>query len=163
MKDAEHDIECVEDLLIYKMNIRQENIVKLTSSKANNSDKPSESSEKWPTYENIVVLHSIILQLLHNQATKFISITRERGKDKEPFTGYKGKDGLDNMLVPVGIGNNETRYLRDIEIIKILKEMLVKLVVTLVLDTMAIDLGEQALIHEVLMSSIAHLVQKIGW
>ena len=49
-----HDIECVEDLLIYKMNIRQENIVKLTSSKANNSDKPSESSEKWPTYENRV-------------------------------------------------------------------------------------------------------------
>ena len=136
LRGCVHDIECVEGLLIHKMNMRQENIIKLTSSKANYSDKPSESPEIWPTYKNIVAALYNIITIAQPGDQVYIHYSGNGGRIKSLLPEIKGKDGLDNILVPVSIDTNETRYLRDIEIIKILKEMLdKKLVVTLILDT----------------------------
>ena len=104
--------------------------------RANNSDKPSESPEKWPTYENIVAALNNIITVAQAGDQVYIHYSGNGGRIKTLLPEIKGKDGLDNVLVPVGMDNNETRYLRDIEIIKILKDMLdKKLVVTLILDT----------------------------
>src|SRR5262249_35811688 len=47
----------------------------------------------------------------------------------------KGANGLDETLVPIDIKNSSARYVRDVEIAKLLKEMAGKrLLVTLVLD-----------------------------
>jgi hypothetical protein len=130
------DIEYIEGLLIHKMNIHQENIIKLTSSKADDDDRPSESPEKWPTYENTVAALHNILEVAKPDDQVYIHYSGMGGKTRTILPEIKGKDGLDNILVLVATSNNQTHYLRDVEIIRILKEMLDKrLVVTLVLDT----------------------------
>src|SRR5690606_13054979 len=49
---------------------------------------------------------------------------------------HKGEDGIDEALVPMDIGNSEARYLRDIELAKLLNDMAKKgLKVTAVLDS----------------------------
>src|SRR5439155_16658074 len=47
-----------------------------------------------------------------------------------------GKDGFDEALVPTDIGNSTARYLRDVEMVHLLKTMVDKgLIVTIVLDS----------------------------
>ena len=49
------DIQHVEDLLICKIGISRENILKLTSSNnININGEPSEPRDQWPAYENMI-------------------------------------------------------------------------------------------------------------
>ena len=50
-----NDITRVENFLTRRVGMKSENIIKLTASNSDGfEEKPLESSEKWPTYENMV-------------------------------------------------------------------------------------------------------------
>jgi Caspase domain len=58
------------------------------------------------------------------------------GRAPTMFRSLKGANGLDEALVPTDIGNSEARYLRDLELARLLNGMVDKgLIVTVVLDS----------------------------
>lgn len=129
------DISLVEDFLKQKIGLIEENILKLTSTN-DNSGKPPELKDKWPTYENMVAAFGKITDLAQPKDQVYIHYAGHGGRTKTLIPQLKGKDGLDETLVPIDIGNSEARYLRDIEISHLLKKMVDKeLIVTVVLDS----------------------------
>ena len=55
LKGCVRDINHVEDFLLTAIKILPENIIKLTCSIDNNDkNKPLETQEKWPTYDNMI-------------------------------------------------------------------------------------------------------------
>jgi hypothetical protein len=130
------DIEHVKNFLISKVEIPEENILKLTSSIGNDADRPHEPSDKWPTYENICSAFDKITQSAQSGDQVYIQYSGHGGRVKTLIPNRKGEDGLDETLVPTDIGDPKTRYLRDIEMANILKKMVDrKLIVTLVIDS----------------------------
>jgi len=136
------DINHVENYLKFKVGLASDNILKLTSSNKNSNnglddnDKPSEPPEMWPTYENMVNAFEKIIKNAEHGDQLYIHYSGHGGRVPTMIPDKKGPDGLDETLVPLDIGNPENRYLRDVEIAKILNKIIdKKLVVTLVLDS----------------------------
>jgi hypothetical protein len=131
------DIDHVEEFLLTSVKIPSENIVKLTCSiDTNDSNKPLESQEKWPTYDNIVAAFNKITEHSGPGDQLYIQYSGHGGRIKTLIPNKKGADGFDETLVPTDIGKPGTRYLRDIEMANILRKMVQKgLIVTLVLDS----------------------------
>jgi Caspase domain len=130
------DISHVEDFLIRNIGISNENIMKLTSSNYSVTDRPSESPDKWPTYKNIVDVFNKVIKCARPGDQVYVHYSGHGGRVKTLIPKIKGEEGLDETLVPTDIGNTGTRYLRDIEIAQILRNMLEKkLIVTIVLDS----------------------------
>ena len=128
------DINHVERFLLTTLSVPAKNILKLTATD-NGSSKPAEPRRLWPTYENIVA--------------GFQSLTRKAKAGDQIYIHYSGHgglvnslvpelkaNGLDESLVPTNIGYSEARYVRDIELAKLLRSMAErKLLVTIVLDS----------------------------
>lgn len=131
------DIEYVEDFLLTAVRIPNQNIIKLTCSISNDDpNTPVESPEKWPTYNNMVEAFDKITECSRSGDQIYIHYCGHGGRVKTLIPNKKGSDGFDETLVPTDIGKPGTRYLRDIEIAKLLQRMTDKsLVVTLVLDS----------------------------
>lgn len=129
------DISHVEEFLKSRLGLLKKNIVKLTATNSE-SDEPSEPKDQWPTYENMAKAFKKLIDMAKPGDQVYIHYSGHGGRTKTKWPNLKGPDGLDESLVPTDIGNKEARYLRDIEIAHLLKEMMDKgLIVTVVLDS----------------------------
>ena len=132
------DIERVETFLLEKLNIPREQITKLTSSTVSGQTEPSEPPSQRPTYENIVNGLKRIAEVAQPGDQVFIHYSGHGGRalTTEPFKAIKGENGLDEVLVPMDLGNSESNYLRDTDLNCLIKAMVDKgLLVTIVLDS----------------------------
>jgi hypothetical protein len=132
-----NDITRVENFLTGRLGMKRENIIKLTASNPDGfEEKPLESSEKWPTYDNMVKAFKHVTESAESGDQVCIYYSGHGGRAKTSHPEIKGKDGIDEGLVPTDIGNPESNYLRDIEIAHLLKKMVDKgLVVIMFLDS----------------------------
>ena len=131
------DVLRVEDLLSNRLGVPDERIIKLTSS-SSETGEPPEPRAQWPTYENIVNAFGTLGQLAQPGDQVFIHYSGHGGRTPttEAFHYIKGADGIDEVLVPMDLGDSEGRYLRDTELQYLLKVLVDKgLMVTVVLDS----------------------------
>jgi hypothetical protein len=128
------DVLLVEDFLRTRVGLPAENIIRLTSSSKDNK-KALEAPACWPTYENIVNSFKRLTATAKPGDQVFIHYSGHgnRARTTKPFKHLKK---LDEVLVPMDIGNSERRYIRDTELHFLLRAMVDRqLIVTLVLDS----------------------------
>lgn len=131
------DVSLVEDFLRTRIGLPGENILKLTSTD-NGKGQPREPKSHWPTYENIVNAFRKLGETARPGDQVFIHYSGHGGRASttKAFRAVKGRDGLDEVLVPMDLGNSEGRYLRDTELHYLVQAMVDRgLIVTLVLDS----------------------------
>ena len=99
------DIDNIKDFLL-TVKIPSENILKLTCSINNNDgNKPLETVEKWPTYDNMVSrFFNEITENSQPGDQLYIHYSGHGGRVKTLIPNKKGADGLDETLVPTDIG-----------------------------------------------------------
>jgi len=128
------DINHVEEFLLTTLRVPATSIIKLTASD-NGLPEPAEPPKLWPTYENMVAGFKTLTRKAKAGDQVYIHYSGHGGICKSLFPKLKS-NGLDESLVPTNIGNSEARYLRDIEMAKLLRAMAdKKLIVTMVLDS----------------------------
>ncbi|CAN5663869.1 hypothetical protein BH18ACI4_BH18ACI4_06640 [soil metagenome] len=128
------DISHVEQMLRGTLGLTDERIFKLIApvTKAN----PSEPADQSPTYENLVAAFKNVTGIARPGDQVYIHYSGHGGRTPTIFPKLKGENGLDESLVPTDIGNEGTRYLRDVEMSHLIKAMTLKgLIVTMVLDS----------------------------
>lgn len=129
------DINHVESFLRNRLGLPDAQIIKLTATNTDDK-KPAEPKESWPTYKNMVAAFARITDMAQPGEQVYVHYSGHGGRSVTSFPKLKGKNGLDESLVPTDIGNSESRYLRDLEIAHLLKRMTDKgLIVTLVFDS----------------------------
>jgi hypothetical protein len=127
------DVKRVEDYL--KKTQKPKQIFKLTSSNTG-ATEPPEPQDQLPTYENIVAKFHAITEIAEKDDQVYIHYSGHGGRAKTIYPELKGEGQLDEALVPMDIVKTNERYLRDVEIAKLLKNMVNKgLVVTVVFDS----------------------------
>lgn len=132
------DVQRVETFLVEKLSIPRERIIKLTSSRVSGQEEPSEPPSQWPTYKNIVEGFKRITDVARPGDQVFVHYSGHGGRASttEAFKQIKGENGLDEVLVPMDLGNSVGNYLRDTELNCLIKAMVDKgLLVTIVLDS----------------------------
>ncbi|WP_254173984.1 caspase family protein [Planktothrix pseudagardhii] len=135
LKGCVRDINLVGDYFLKTLNIPSEQIVKLISPNPEISDL-SVTSDLLPTYENIVGKFHAITKLAQPGEQVCIYYSGHGGRAKTIYPELKGTDQPDEGIVPMDIGDQEGRYLRDVELATLLKRMTDKgLVVTVILDS----------------------------
>jgi len=135
LKGCVRDISHVATFLQNQLKLAPENIFKLTAS-SSDAQKPTEPVEQWPTYENMVASFKRLQDKARPGDHVYIHYSGHGGRASTIFPKLKGEKGLDEALVPTDIGNKEARYLRDVELTKLLNGMVAKgLLVTVVLDS----------------------------
>lgn len=129
-----HDISSVEDFLKRKLELKGDHILKLTAS--GKGTQPMEPEERWPTYENMIAAFQQLTDEAKPSDRVYIHYSGHGGRVQTIFPERKGQRGYDEALVPTNIGNSKARYLRDVELVKLLNIMVAKgLVVAVVLDS----------------------------
>lgn len=129
------DIKHVESFLKIKLEMLPKQVFKLTASDIG-KPQPAESSEQWPTYENMVTMFDRVIEVAKPGDQVYIHYSGHGGRAKTTYPQLKGENGIDEVLVPLDIGNPTSRYLRDLELAALLQKMVNKgLVVTVVLDS----------------------------
>lgn len=127
------DINQVTDFLKLKLKVPENQIFTLTAS---GELEPSEPPDKLPTYENIVAMFAHLTQIAQPGDQIYIHYSGHGGRAQTNYPQLKGENGIDETLVPTDIGKPNARYLRDIELAKLLERMVDKgLIVTVVLDS----------------------------
>ncbi|WP_445240206.1 caspase family protein [Microcoleus vaginatus] len=135
LKGAVRDINLVASYLSETLKIPSERIFKLTSPNPEVAEI-IETKNPEPTYENIVAKFKAITELAQPGEQVYIHYSGHGGRTTTIYPELKGKDQLDEGIVPIDIGNESGRYLRDVELATLLKRMTDKgLIVTLVLDS----------------------------
>jgi len=128
------DVEHVEQFLRRRLGLSDKRLVKLTSTDAG-GDEPRELPPSRPTYENMVAAFTKITDKAAKGDQVYLHYSGHGGRTPTIVPKLKGPKGLDEALVPIDIGSQSARYLRDVEIAKLLRTMVEKgLVVTVVLD-----------------------------
>jgi predicted phosphodiesterase len=129
------DINHVENFLTRVLGLPADRITKLTATN-NGSGTPPEPEADWPTYDNMVKAFKTLIESADEGDQVYIHYSGHGGRTVTIFPDLKGRNGLDESLVPTDIGRAGTRYLRDLEIAHLLKRMADKgLIVTLVFDS----------------------------
>ena len=132
------DVNLVETFLRQDLHIPNENITKLTSSPPVAGTEPPEPRSQWPTYENIVNSFKRLADVAQPGDQIFIHYSGHGGRavTTDKFKDIKGESGIDEVLVPMDLGNSEGGYLRDTELHFLIQNMVQKnLYVTVVLDS----------------------------
>ena len=148
LKGCVQDINHVETYLKNTFNLTPDQIIKLTATASDNPEQPQEPPELLPTYENIVNKFKEVTAKAQPQDLVYIHYSGHGGRAKTIYEDIKGFAGLDEALVPCDIGQPNSRYLRDLELAKLLDDMVQKqLAVTVVFDSChsggaSRDLGE---------------------
>jgi hypothetical protein len=136
LRGCVQDINHIETYLKNTFNLSPEQIIKLTASASDNCEEPKEPPELLPTYKNIIAKFNELIAKAQPQDRVYIHYSGHGGRAKTNREDLKGFGGLDEGLVPTDIGQENSNYLRDYELAKLLEEMVAKeLVVTLVLDS----------------------------
>jgi len=148
------DILKVEQFLRSEFGLTDERLIRLTASRAGGNnpssrgsggepssiedEKPTEPPEQWPTYRNIVRAFRKLEESAQPGEQVYIHYSGHGGKVKtlpRHRALIPGK-WVDEALVPTDLGNDEGRYLRDIELAFLLQKLVAKgLYVTIVLDS----------------------------
>lgn len=135
LRGCVRDIAQVEAFLRRTWTIPDERVVKLTATNTS-AVQPAEPLEQWPTYENMVAAIKRLTELAQPGDYVYFQYSGHGGRAPTIYPMRKGAQGLDEALVPIDIGNSTSRYLRDLELVKLLNDMVSKgLVVTVVLDS----------------------------
>jgi hypothetical protein len=137
LRGCVQDIVRVEKFLREHFKVPAENILKLTST-AGPDQEPLEPSDQLPSYRNIVDGFFNIGQRAEPGDQVYIHYSGHGGRagTTEAFYEVKGRDGVDEVLVPVDLGGSEGNYLRDTELHYLLRRLVDKgLLVTVVLDS----------------------------
>ena len=132
------DVDRLATFLERDLRLPSESITKLTSSTPVAGTEPPELPSQWPTYENIVKAIKDLTNVAQAGDQILIHYSGHGGRalTTEAFKELKGKDGIDEVLVPMDLGDSEGRYLRDTELHFLIQKMVQKkLNVTLVLDS----------------------------
>ncbi|HKR11568.1 MAG TPA: caspase family protein [Pyrinomonadaceae bacterium] len=132
------DVNLVEAFLRRELQLPNENITKLTSSTPVTGNEPPEPRSQWPTYENIVNAFKRLTEVAQPDDQVLIHYSGHGGRaiTTDQFKDVKGQTGIDEVVVPMDLGDSEGRYLRDTELHFLLQKMVQKqLYVTLVLDS----------------------------
>jgi predicted phosphodiesterase len=128
------DISHVEQMLRKTLGLTDDRIIKLVAPVTDSSE--SESETELPTYENIVAAFKSLTTKAQPGDQVYIHYSGHGGRTPTLFPKLKGENGLDESLVPTDIGNEGTRYVRDVEMSHLIKGMTDKgLLVTMVLDS----------------------------
>lgn len=140
LRGCVNDILLMDELLRTRLHVPAERIVKLTASGA--GVVPEEPREFWPTKANIVAAFRSLAQRAQPGDQVYIHYSGHGGRAVTLFPEVKGADGLDESLVPTDYGQilnvqqPEDRYLRDLELARLLQELVEReLIVTVVLDS----------------------------
>jgi hypothetical protein len=129
------DINHVEAFLKQKFQLPDQRILKLTATDSGQPEPP-EPRDHWPTYENMVAAFKRLTTLAQPGDQVYIHYSGHGGRTPTIVPEIKGPNAHDETLVPTDIGNSEARYLRDIELAKLLQALVDKqLVITVVLDS----------------------------
>jgi hypothetical protein len=128
------DATRVEEFLKKRAGLTNANLVRLTST-AGSDGKPVEPAEHRPTYENIIRGFRDLTGRAKAGDHLYVHYSGHGGQCPTILPKIKGPTANDETLVPIDIGNKTARYVRDVEIAKLLREMTdKKLVVTVVFD-----------------------------
>jgi hypothetical protein len=134
LKGCVRDINQVEQFL-NQLPIPPNQIIKLTASNSEHN-LPIEPPEQLPTYKNIIKAFQNITQIAKSGDRIYIHYSGHGGRAKTIYPQIKGKSGQDETLVPTDIGNENGRYLRDLELAYLLQQMVDKqLDITVILDS----------------------------
>jgi uncharacterized caspase-like protein len=136
LRGAVRDINLVDTVLEQTLKNRLKRVHRLLS--PNPEDSISEVKEvQKPTYENIVNAFKTITDEAEPEELVYIHYSGHGGQATTIYPELKrGTDQNDEGIVPMDIGEQEGRYLRDVEITTLLKRMTDKgLIVTVVLDS----------------------------
>jgi hypothetical protein len=129
------DAEQVEQFLRARAGLTDDRLTKLTSSDDGAGD-PLEPPERLPTYENIVNAFRALTARAQPNDHVYIHYSGHGSQCPTIVPAVKGRDGLDEGLVPIDIGKPTARYVRDVEIAVLLRELTDKqLTVTVVFDS----------------------------
>lgn len=135
LKGCVRDINLVGDYFLKTLKIPSEKIIKLISPNPEISDL-TVTPDLLPTYENIVGNFHAITQLAQAGEQVCIYYSGHGGRATTIYPELKDTDQLDEGIVPMDIGDENGRYLRDVELATLLKRMTDKgLVVTVILDS----------------------------
>lgn len=134
LRGCVRDVERVEAFLRQRAGLDDSRLIKLTASHGGTKG-PTESKNRWPTYENIVGAFRAVIDRAESGDLVYVHYSGHGGQCNTLIPKVKGSKGVDETLVPIDIKDSSARYVRDIEIAKLLKEMTAKrLLVTMVLD-----------------------------
>lgn len=135
LNGAVRDINLVADYLLKALKIPSEKIFKLTSPNPETTEK-IQIKDPEPTYENIVAQFHAITEIAQPGEQVYIHYSGHGGRMTTIYPEMKGNDQLDEGIVPMDIGNESGRYLRDVELATLLKRMTDKgLIVTVIMDS----------------------------
>jgi hypothetical protein len=140
LKGCVRDINLVDGYLKRTLQISGARIRKLTSTNQEDSTlsrvRSGNEPDILPTYENIINAFKEITQKAQPQELIYIHYSGHGGRSTTIYPDLKGDGQSDEGIVPMDIGEQDGRYLRDIELATLLKRMTDKgLGVTVVLDS----------------------------
>lgn len=126
-----------EEVLLGRLRVPPKNILKLQASNKKGEKIPPEPKEEWPTYDNITNKFKELIAMAEPGAQVYIHYSGHGGRATSRYKELKGQGGIDETIVPIDIEDvAASRYLRDLELARLLREMVDKgLIVTLVLDS----------------------------
>ena len=134
LKGCVRDVGGVEEFLKTRIGIRDENIVKLTSTRGPDG-RSLEPPERRPSYENIVAALQTLIGRLEREDLVYVHYSGHGGRTKTSIPQVKGATARDETLVPFDIGDTAARYIRDHELALLFKTMVDKgIIATLVMD-----------------------------
>ncbi|KAK0706618.1 caspase domain-containing protein [Lasiosphaeria miniovina] len=129
--------EGVHEYLRDWLGVQDSHIYRLTATTPGDDDSkaPRGDRSQRPTYENIIKVLQQVSQEARPKDLVYLHYSGHGIRVKTIFGDLKGEDGIDEALVPTDIACVGGRYVRDVEIAYLLREMVKKeLVITVVLD-----------------------------
>ena len=134
LRGCVRDISSV-DRMLRTLGLNDDSIVKLLAPVTKEGQSPVADNQR-PTYENMVRAFKEVTEKASRGDQVYIHYSGHGGRTPTLYPKLKGENGLDESLVPTDIGDPGTRYLRDVEMLHLLKTMSDKgLVITMVLDS----------------------------
>jgi hypothetical protein len=137
LQGAVGDVLATRAFLQTMRQVPDDHILQLTSTTDEEAGEPVEPPEQLPTYANIIQKFQELGNLAPAGSQVYIHYSGHGGRARTVYPQLKGgPQGIDEGLVPVDIGQTNGQYLRDIELGKLLKDLVNKgLIVTVVLDS----------------------------
>ncbi len=136
LEGAVSDVKAVRSFLQTMRQVPDEHILQLTSTLNPETGEPIEPPEQLPTYANIIQRFQDLGNLAPAGSQVYIHYSGHGGRSRTHYPKLKGGEKeIDEGWVPVDIGNPEADYVRDVELGKLLQNLVDRgLTVTMVLD-----------------------------